>query len=367
MLPMIDSEIRSIVSSEIKYKLSLTKIKTEVSMQSMSSYERVMNRLEGKKVDKVPNMNIVMDFAAKQVGATLKEFLTDYRVLVESKIICAQKFGIDTVSAISDPMREAQGFGAMVIFPENDNPYCLEHRITHLDQVKDLMPVSPFDSERMLDRIRAIELFSTQVKGNIPIIGWVEGALAEAADLRDISLVMMDLILEPNKMDEFFSIIFEQQKMFAKAQIDAGADFIGIGNAAASLVGPQLYEEFCLSYDTKIIEYIHGLGAKAKLHICGNTEPILELIAKTGADIFDIDHAVNFARAIDIFKGTRTAANGNLDPVTEMMQASESEVDEAVNKRLKMSDSRTFISGGCEIPARTTPEVMIAMNHALYL
>jgi len=58
-------------------------------MQSMSSYERVMNRLEGKPVDKIPNMNIVMAFAAKQIGASLKEFVLDHRVLVESNLFCA--------------------------------------------------------------------------------------------------------------------------------------------------------------------------------------------------------------------------------------------------------------------------------------
>lgn len=335
-------------------------------MKSMTSYERVMNRLEGKPVDKIPNMNIIMAFAAKHIGASYKEFCTDYRFLVDSKIKCAEDFGIDTVSAISDPMREAYGFGAKVIIPENDVPYC-EDLITDLSQIKDLKPVDPLKSERMLDRVRAIELFKKQVKGKIPIIGWVEGALAEASDLRGISHLMMDLMLEPNAIKELLEVIYEQQKRFAKVQIDAGADFIGIGNAVASLVGPALYKEFCLEYDTRIIKDIQDMGAKAKLHICGNTESLLEMLAQTNADIFDVDHLVDFDKAIKAFKGTKTVTNGNLNPVVEIMKATDEELREAVGKRLAIADDRTMISGGCEIPRNTPEENMKLMNELLYL
>ena len=34
----------------------------------MNSFERVMNRFEGREVDRLPNFSIVMMFAAKQIG-----------------------------------------------------------------------------------------------------------------------------------------------------------------------------------------------------------------------------------------------------------------------------------------------------------
>lgn len=333
----------------------------------MNAYERVMNRLEGKSVDKIPNLNIVMEFAAKCVGASYREFCTDYRVLVEANLQCAQLFGIDAVSAISDPMREAGGFGAKVIIPEHGVPYCSDYLLSDLSKISKLKPIDPMDNDRMLDRIRAIESFKQSIKGQIPIIGWIEGALAEASDLRDISNVMMDLILEPNAMLDLFEVIYQSQKKFAKAQIEAGADFIGIGNAAASLIGPDLYEQFCLEYDRRIIKDIHDMGAKVKLHICGNTEPILTHLAKLDADIFDCDYPVDMNYAMDMFKDTHTASNGNLNPVQHFMQGTEASIMGHVEQLKSISDSRMFISGGCEIPATTSHAVMKAMNRALYL
>ncbi|MBC7960387.1 MAG: uroporphyrinogen decarboxylase family protein [Vallitaleaceae bacterium] len=333
----------------------------------MTSYERVMNRLAGKPVDKIPNMNIFMAFAADYIKMPYGKYVTDYRVLVEGRLKMCEDFGVDIVSCISDPMREAHGFGAKVIIPEDGVPYCKEHLIEDLSQIKNLKPVDPFSNERMLDRIRAIELFKTNIKNIIPIEGWVEGALAEAADLRDISTVMMDLIMEPEALTELFEIAYLQQRAFAKAQIEAGADIIGVGNAAASLIGPQLYEEFCLEFDKRIIKDIHDMGAKAKLHICGNTEALLELLIKTEADIFDLDHMVDFGKAVKIFKNSKTSANGNIDPVTGFFRASLEELETAVRQRIEIADEKTFISGGCEIP-RGTPYVNLKrMNEMLYL
>ena len=52
-----------------------------------------------------------MTFAAKFIKVPYIKYVSDYRYLVEGNIACCEKFGIDMVSAISDPFREAHGFG----------------------------------------------------------------------------------------------------------------------------------------------------------------------------------------------------------------------------------------------------------------
>ena len=88
----------------------------------MNSYERVMNRLDGKSVDRLPNLSLVMMFAAKQIGVSYGAFCSDYRLLADSAFVCHEKFGFDMVCAISDPMREAEGFGAQLVIPEDAVP-----------------------------------------------------------------------------------------------------------------------------------------------------------------------------------------------------------------------------------------------------
>lgn len=331
----------------------------------MNSYERVMRRLRGEPVDKIPNLNIIMAFGAKHVGATYAQFASDYHCLVEANLKCCEDFGIDAVSAISDPTREAHAFGANVVIPKQEAPYCAEPLIKDYDQLSKLKPLSPYDDIRTLDRIKAVEEYAKHVKHKVPIIGWVEGVLAEAADLREISQLMMDLILEPEAVNELMEIIYEYQLSFAKAQVEAGADIIGIGDAAASLVGPALYEEFALPYEKKLVREIHAMGAKTKLHICGNIEPLLEQLVEVESDIVDVDWMVNFEKAVHILGSGKSSACGNADPVSVILQGSEEKVIQTVSHCIEVSDAKTIIAAGCEIPRDTPYANLLTMNRLL--
>ena len=151
------------------------------------------------------------------------------------------------------------------------------------------------------------------------MLGWVEGALAESADLMGVSKMMIDIYDRPDFIKDMLEICTRQAILFSEEQINAGADFIGIGDAVASLVSPSIYEDFVLPCEQRIIKAIHDKGAKAKLHICGNISSILDFLPLTGADIVDIDWMVNFKTANEVFKG-RCSACGNFDPVSVMLQ-----------------------------------------------
>ena len=323
--------------------------------------------MAGKPVDKIPNMNIVMAVAAREAGVSYREFVSDYRKLVDGSLICAEKYGLDSVGVISDPMRETAAFGAQIIFPENSVPYAEKPLIGDDYNLSALQRFDPAESERTLDRLKACELLRRKAGNNYPVIGWVEGCIAEAADLRGINELMMDLAEDEDYLEEFLSIIHEQQKRFALAQLKAGADFIGVGNAAASLIGPDLYQQYGLPWDKAIVEYVHENGGRVKLHICGNTGPLLELLKEVAPDILDIDWMVDFRQAAEIFKGTKTAVSGNMDPVEVMMRGSPKMVEKEVQNCIEAGTDTTLIAAGCEIPAATPEENLLVMDRTLYL
>lgn len=333
----------------------------------MTSMERVNARLAGKPVDKIPNLNLFMSIVTREAGASYSEYIQDYRKLVEGNLICAEKYGVDYVSTISDPMREASAFGAEVVFPENGNPYARAPLVTDDLDLSVLRLPDPLDSPRTLDRIKGCELLRQRVAGDYPVIGWIEGCIAEAADLRGLNNLLTDLAMEEDYLPEFFDIIFEQQKRFSKAQIDAGADFIGMGNAAASLIGPAFYTKYGLLWDKALVEYIHSCGGRVKLHICGKITPILDLLVEVAADIIDIDWMVDFGRAVEVFRGTSTAVSGNVDPVAVLLQGSARYVEEQVRHCVDMAEANTCIAAGCEVPAASPDENILLMDRLLYV
>jgi MtaA/CmuA family methyltransferase len=342
----------------MKQKRIMQNNKSGSSSKIMTPKERVFNRLQGEVVDKIPNLNIVMTFAANFIKVPYKKYVTDHRCLVEGNIACCEKFGIDMVSAISDPYREAQGFGANIIFPDDDVPKCSDYFIKDYSDIKKLKVKSAINSERANDRIEAIRLYKKEVGEKYPILGWVEGAFAEAADLMGVSKMMVDIYDSPDFVKDLLEICTMQAILFSEEQINAGADFVGIGDAVASLISPSVYKSLVLPCEQRIINAIHDNGAKAKLHICGNISSILDILPLTGADIVDIDWMVNFKTANEIFKG-KCCACGNFDPVRIMLQGNTEDIERAVTSCVNEGNSNTFIAAGCEVPKMTPLENMV--------
>ena len=333
----------------------------------MKPIERLNARLAGKPVDKIPNMNIFMAIVAREAGVSYSEYARNYKALVEGNLICAEKYGLDSVSAISDPMREAAAFGAELTFPENGVPYAKTPLLNDNFNFSKLIRFDPLDSPRTLDRVKACELLRQKTGGDFPVIGWIEGGLAEAADLRGLNQFLEDIAEGETYLHDLFEIIFSQQQRFAKAQIDAGADFIGVGNAVASLIGPKMYAQYGLAWDTAITGYIHEQGARVKLHICGDTTSLLDLLKQVNADILDIDWKVDFGKAAQVFKGTRTAVSGNFNPAGAILLGNTDDVSNEIRRCISAGTETSLIAGGCEIPADAPIENLLAMDSMLYL
>jgi hypothetical protein len=129
-----------------------------------------------------------------------------------------------------------------------------------------------------------------ELRGEKLIEGWIEGPIAEAADLRGINTLMLDFYDDPAFVRDLFEFVVEMELRFARAQVQAGVDLMGVGDAAASLVGPQIYEEFVWPYEKKLVDGLHALGTRVRLHICGNTRFALAGMGRLGCEIVDLDY-----------------------------------------------------------------------------
>ena len=330
----------------------------------MNAFERYEKRLKGERVDRVPNFDILMTRAAHHIGQPLARYYLDHRVLVAANLAVLSDFHLDIVQAISDPYREAADFGLEVEFPEDSLPINRTPLIVEPDDLKKLIAPNPATGRRMNDRLEAIRSFRAQVGGEVPIMGWVEGALAEASDLRSMSLTMMDLVQRPEWLQELLEICAEVSIAFARAQVEAGADIIGLGDAVCSQISPKMYRQFALPYEQRVFAAVREMGAVGRLHICGNTTRLLPDMARSGAQIIDLDWMVDFAQAAQIFGG-EAAPCGNFDPVKVMLQGTPATVREAVRACVLMGGPRSFSGAGCEIPDATPQDNLLAQYETL--
>jgi MtaA/CmuA family methyltransferase len=211
----------------------------------------------------------------------------------------------------------------------------------------------PYSGGRMEDRIRGVELLHRQIGQELLVEGWVEGPCAESADLRGINRLMMDFSDDPAFVQDLFEFTTEVATRFAAAQIEAGADIIGIGDAAASLVGPRIYREFVWAWEKNLVDSIHAIGGKVRLHICGNTRRILKDMARLGCEMVDIDYPVPIGNARTEV-GTWQTLSGNMDPVRSLRNGAPETITQSLKELQLEAGERWIVAAGCEV-VRDTP------------
>ena len=319
----------------------------------MNSRDRFFALLEGNAVDHLLSMPITMIFAAHHIGEKYGKYALDHRLMAEAQVRTSEAYGFDHVSVISES-REAPDCGATVIFYE-DQPNAIDERcilIADKSTLLQLKAPSPHTAKHMSDRLEGIALLKKMCGGEKIVEGWLEGPCAAAADIRGIQTLMMDFYEDPLFVHELFEFTLELGIAFGKAQIETGADILGIGDAAASLIGPQLYNDFVWPMEKRLIDELHKAGAKIRLHICGDIRSILESVGLLGCEIIDIDSMVPMGEA-RAKTGPQACLLGGVDPVRELQNGSPKELMEVLAKCHQQAGLRYIVGAGCEVPPAT--------------
>ncbi len=321
----------------------------------MNGRDRILDLAHGRPTDCLPCMPITMMFASEFAGARYLDYATDHRVQAAAQLKLAEHFDLDHVSVISDPCCEAADCGAEIAWFEDAPPALREERSLLSDKTSlmSLRAPDPHRGPRMSNRTQTVKDLAGAVGRSRLVEGWIEGPCAEAADLRGINRLMLDFYDDPDFVRELMDLVVEIGISFGHAQIEAGAEIIGIGDAAASLIGLALYEEFVWPGEQRLVSAMHDAGVICRLHICGNNRRFLPSAARLGCEIIDIDAPVTMAAARQAV-GVEQVLCGNLDPVRSIHEGTPDKIRAQFAACHADAGSRYIVGGGCEIPRGTS-------------
>jgi uroporphyrinogen decarboxylase len=151
-----------------------------------------------------------------------------------------------------------------------------------------------------------------------------------------------------------------------------GAECIWIGEGAASLsvISPNQYREFEYPYEKILVQEMRKRGIYSIIHICGDINESMDMIADTGVDSMDIDYPVSLRKAKEEV-GDRICLRGNIDP-RELKDLCYDEIHKLSNEKIKQAglNGGFMLSTGCLL-ARDTPKenvqamIQACMDHKL--
>ncbi|MCL1856369.1 MAG: uroporphyrinogen decarboxylase family protein [Kiritimatiellaeota bacterium] len=333
-------------------------------MQRADGRGRCLEALKGNAAGRVPVFPLLMSFAAERHGLTYRQFASDGAALAEAQLSAMERFGLDAVTACSDAFRLSADYGGDIVFPETTPPFLATPLIRSEADVARLGTPDP-TAGRMGDRVNAARALAKGAGERALAFGWVDMPFAEACSACGLGEFMLWLCDAPALAHRLLEKITGDVIRFALAQLEAGCLAIGAGDAAASLVSPEMYRAFALPYERQVIRAIHDAKGLVKLHICGNTTALMDDMLAADADLYNVDHLVDFDTARTTYGKAGKAFKGNIDPVEDMLRATPEHCRAKSLACLAAAHGLPYmLSPGCEVPAATPDAVMHAFCSA---
>jgi uroporphyrinogen decarboxylase len=326
----------------------------------MNGYERVKSALEGRKPDCTPVMLHSFMMAAHEAGYSMHEFREDAGKIADSFIRSVEKYNYDGIVVDIDTVTLAGAVGVPVDFPLNAPARSHLGCIVSPADVKKLPLIDVGNYKYVQIWLESVRLLKEYFRDEIYIRGNCDQApFSLASMMRTPQEWYLDLIGEEQKALDLLDYCTDITCQFITLMVETGADMLSNGDSPAGpeLISPEMYVKFALPYEKRVIEKAHQHGLPYALHICGNTEVVLDQMIKSGADALELDYKTDAKKAHHVLTGKITFI-GNVDPSGILARGSLDQVRQKTAEIIAtFADTPHFIlNAGCAIPSTTPPE-----------
>jgi uroporphyrinogen-III decarboxylase len=182
--------------------------------------------------------------------------------------------------------------------------------------------------------------------------------------LRGREQAMMDFYERPDFVRAVMDMQVEAIIKRAEQLIPTGIDcfYIGDPSASASLISPKHFEEFCLPAYQKFCHHFRD-RILIYIHICGNSSPILEMMAETGTHVVEPLDPLGGVEVADAKAriGSRVALMGGVNTLTLCDGSADDVQKESIRKCLEGGPTGYILAAGDMVPANTPLDNLQAM------
>ena len=344
--------------------------------------------MERRPVDRVPLFPVVTDYTGcRVIHRKMIDMAINPLLRFEAIPAMVERFGFDGIEVGLGPERGWQAHrqvvevdGEKLLAYSDGTPYA---RLQENDQAVPISCDPPIKNKRDLDKIGITTAEQYEQRGcleplrdlirrigdEVFLAGVAAGQTMNAlVAWRGSDQAMLDLIDDP----EFVFAAMERATDISietgKAAIAAGVHGIYIGDAwaSASILSPGHYERFCQPFHAKAAAAFHELGVKVYLHICGNSAPILEMMADTGVDAVEPLDGMDICGLVDAKRrvGHSVCLKGGICTNT-LLRDSADDVYKLCADAIEHCGPTGYILGsGDDIPRDTPFENIDAMRKA---
>jgi MtaA/CmuA family methyltransferase len=261
--------------------------------------------------------------------------------------------------------------GAKVGAPGPNEPFAgsnegFIHSTQDIERIPSPDPYSQGRQPLMLDALRLVK---ESLGDDVFLVGcFDQSPFSLACAVGGIARIMVQTLADPGFLQALMDRCVAFAISYGQAMAKCGADMLSTGDSPVGLVGPAVYHAHCLPAEQRVFDGLRtSTDCKLSLHICGNATTFLPDMAKSGADVLEIDHLVEIERACQLVPDD-IALWGNIDPVGVLLHENADRVETEATLVLRKAASnkrrRFVLSSGCTLAPATPSRNIQALLRA---
>ena len=320
-------------------------------MAELTPKERVLRLLRKEPIDTMPffsGMGMVVMPGIKKAGVNFPTVHTSAERMAWSAIWSARLMGFDCVVIPYDMTMESEAMGNKISLYENSEdilyPTIPEKMWKAMDEV--VIPDKIWEKGRLPLVPQAIKIIKENAP-ELPIGCWQLGPFTQAGQILELDMILKGVFKEKKKVEKLLDDITDMIIEIGKHFQSAGCDYITLREpgVAADLLSPRTFKEIIQPRLTRIID---AWKSPKILHICGQTEPLLAMMAQCHADALTVDIKCSVKKGREIL-GPDALFMGNIDTYKITCDPKTPKEDAIAHIKQIIDDGMDAVMPGCDL------------------
>lgn len=306
-------------------------------------------------LDRVAAYPIMGQANAQLIGASIRDFVLNPRIMVEAQEAAYERYRPDIIVMQGDLLMDVEAMGNQLKFPENGMPISTRMALEDKHRLKSLHLPDPTRDGRMPGYLEALAEAKKRITDAV-VSAVVAGPWTIAIGLRGANELIRDALKDPQYVHELMAFTTQMSIRFgeAVAPLKTGLSY-SEAPASCSLISPRMFRGFVKPYLQQLVNHFKAQKVGVGLHICGYADPILEDIVEIGGTNISVDAPTDLAKAAEAARG-KAVLIGNVN-TNLFFSGTRPQMAEAMTACLQAAgDIGYILATGCEVPGVAPPE-----------
>jgi MtaA/CmuA family methyltransferase len=326
-----------------------------------SAMSRFKDALRGEPKDRIPIFPMISAWAAVNFSdVPFSKLAMDPKRIVDAQIRAREAMGYDAFFGYAESSPVSEAFGCKVRFTETGSIFdALPLTMTCLEDVDHLAVPDPVSDGRLPVILETVRGLNEYGGGEIPVFGGLAGPLTTTCNILGVEKILRMIYQTPQILEALLDKVTSFHVGYGRALIENGANvlFMPEPSASASMISPVMFRQFVLP---RLKTLIGTLDVPCMLHMCGDTSPMLDAMAESGAEIISLDQCMDLSKSREMVSDK--VLGGNVDPVNSLLMGSAEQVKTDTMTCLRTGGtSRYILMTGCGVPPQTPVENLETM------